>query len=94
VEKKWKHASDFGITTTHKNPTTLAQYQSAIRSHLDDHATVEKGTYLYVKDSKVFFNPNTNRVVVLDKEGAFVSGWKLAPGSPQWTKFVNDGVLK
>ena len=94
LEKKWKHAGDFGITTTKRNPATLAQYQRAIVSHLDDVATIEKGTYIYVKDSKVFLNPNTNLVVVLDKDGLFVTGWKLTPGTPQWTKLINDGVLR
>jgi filamentous hemagglutinin len=94
LEKKWKHAADFGITTTKRNPTTLAQYERAIVGHLDDVATIEKGTYLYVKNSKVFFNPNTNLVVVLDKDGLFVTGWKLTPGTPQWTKLINDGVLR
>lgn len=94
LEKKWKHASDFGITTTKRNPTTLAQYQQAIAGHLDDVATIEQGTYLYVKDSKVFFNPNTNVAAVLDKDGVFVAGWRLTPGTPQWTNLVNNGVLR
>jgi len=80
LEKKWKHAPDFGIATPKRNPTTLAQFENALAAHLDDVATLEKGTYLYVPDSKVFFNPNTNLVVVLDKNGVFVSGWKLTPG--------------
>jgi len=94
LEKKWKHAADFGITTQKRNPTTLAAYGEAVASHLNDAATIEKGTYLYVSDSKVYFNPLTNLVVVLDKNGVYVSGWKLAPGTPQFQKFVKDGVLR
>src|SRR5258708_5999516 len=74
LENKWKHAPDFGITTRKRNPTTIAQFQKALAGHLDDIATVEKGVYLYVKDSKVFFNPNTNLVVILDKNDVYVSG--------------------
>ena len=94
LESKWKHAADFGIMTPKRNPSTLAQYQAAIESHLGQIATIQNGTYLYVPGSKVFYNPNTNLVVILDKDDAFVSGWKLAPGSPQWTKLINDGVLR
>jgi len=32
--------------------------------------------------------------VVLDKNGVFVSGWKLALGSPQFEKLIIDGVLR
>jgi hypothetical protein len=94
LAKKWKHASDFGINTTKRNPTTLAHYQKAIACHLDDVATIEKGTYIYVKDSKVFFNPNTNVAVVLDRNGAFVTGFRLNPGTPQCTNLLKNGVLR
>jgi hypothetical protein len=94
LDKKWKHAIDFGITTTKKNTATLADYGKAIANHLDNPATVPKGTYLYVKESKVYFNPNTNLVVVLDSGGNFVTGWKLTPGTPQFSNFMNNGVLR
>jgi len=94
LEKKWKHAVDFGITTTKRNASTLADFQRAIVSHLDDAATVAKGTYQYVAGSKVFFNPNTNLVVILDSAGNFVSGWKLVPGTPQFLNFINNGILR
>ena len=94
LESKWKHAADFGITTPKRNPTTLAHYQAAIESHLADIATIQNGTYLYVPGSKVFYNPNTNLIVILDKDDAFVSGWRLTPRSPQWKKLIIDGVLR
>ena len=94
LEAKWKHAVDFGITTTKRNPTTLAQFGAAIRAHLDDAATVVKGTYGWVKDSVVYFNPNTNLVVVLDKAGNFVTGFLLKPGTKQWENFIKNGFLK
>ena len=94
LEKKWKHAVDFGITTTKRNSQTLALFQKAIQGHLDDAATVVKGTYGWVKDSVVHFNPNTNIVVVLDKAGNFVSGWKLLPGTKQFENFIKNGLLQ
>ncbi|ASA58314.1 adhesin [Vibrio gazogenes] len=94
MAKKFKHASDFGVNTTKKNPQTLAEFQNAITSHLDDATTVQKGTYGFVNDSKVFFNPNTNNVVVLDSVGDFVTGFKLSPGTPQFENFMNNGLLR
>jgi filamentous hemagglutinin len=94
LEGKWKHAADFGITTLKRNPTTLALYQADSESHLADVATIQNGTYLYVPGSKVFYNPITNLIVILDRDDAFVSGWRLTPGSPQWNKLIIDGVLR
>ncbi|MBK5539710.1 hypothetical protein JFV28_02565 [Pseudomonas sp. TH05] len=56
MDKKFKHASDFGVVTTKKNSQTLAQYEAAIKTHMASPFTVKQGTYGFVKDSKVFFN--------------------------------------
>ncbi|WP_288821179.1 colicin D domain-containing protein [uncultured Leclercia sp.] len=84
LDKKFKHASDFGVITTKKNGDTITQYQTAIKSHLDDKTTYEHGMYLLSPESKVFFNPQTNNVVAVDKSGNFVSGWKLDPQTKQY----------
>lgn len=94
LDKKFKHASDFGVVTTKKNGDTIAEYQAAIKSHLDNKTTYEHGSYLLVPESKVFFNPQTNNVVVVDKTGNFVSGWKLDPQTKQYENFINNGVLR
>jgi filamentous hemagglutinin len=94
LESKWKHAADFGITTPKRNPTTPALYQAAIESHLADVATIQNGSYLYVPGSKVFYNPITNLIVIQDGDDAFVSGWRLTLGSPQWNELIIDGVLR
>ncbi|HBC2943972.1 TPA: contact-dependent inhibition toxin CdiA [Escherichia coli O146] len=94
LDKKFKHASDFGVITTKKNSDTIAEYQAAIKSHLDNKMTYEHGTYLLVPESKVFFNPQTNNVVVIDKSGNFVSGWKLDPQTKQYENFINNGTLR
>lgn len=54
LDKKFKHASDFGVVTTKKNPETLAQYEFAIKTHMASTSTIQQGTYGFVKDSKVF----------------------------------------
>jgi hypothetical protein len=93
LDKKFKHASDFGIADTKKNRVTLTQYRDAIEAHLKDRDTVEKGTYRREKGSKVFFNTKTNNVVVLDKDGDFISGWNLISDSPQYNSYIKTGVL-
>lgn len=50
LDKKFKHAADFGVTTTKKNGDTIAEYQTAIKSHLDNKATFEHETYLLVPE--------------------------------------------
>jgi len=95
LDKKYlKHAGDFGVSDTRKNSETLTRFRDAIEAHLADEKTVEKGTYLYDKDSKVFFNPKTNNVVILNKDNKFVSGWNLTPGTPQYNAYVGRGSLK
>jgi hypothetical protein len=95
-KKWWKHRSDFGIKGPENNPSTLdlAYYRRAIVEHLSNPATIAHGTYLYVKGSKVYFNPITNLVVILDRESNFVSGFKLMPDTPQFSNFINKGVLR
>jgi filamentous hemagglutinin len=94
LDKKFKHASDFGVVTTKKNPETLAQYESAIKTHMGSTSTTQQGTYGFVKDSKVFFNSTTNNAVVLDASGNFVTGFKLSPGTQQFENFIKNGVLR
>ncbi|HGJ5872910.1 colicin D domain-containing protein [Arsenophonus apicola] len=94
LDKKFKHASDFGINDTQKNSETLTKYRDAIAAHLNDKDTIEKGTYPREKNSKVFFNQRTHNVVILDKDGLFVSGWKLSVGEPQFNNYIEKGVLQ
>lgn len=94
LDKKFKHAIDFNVVTTKKNPDTLKQYETAIKNHLNDKATGENGTYGFVKDSRVFFNPNTNNAVVIDKSGEFITGFKVIPGTPQYDNYMKNGVLR
>ncbi|OGB95057.1 MAG: hypothetical protein A3G82_07580 [Burkholderiales bacterium RIFCSPLOWO2_12_FULL_67_210] len=94
LDKKFKHASDFGVVTTKKNPETLAQFESAIRTHMSSTSTVQQGTYGFVKNSKVFFNTTTNNAVVVDGTGNFVTGFRLSPGTQQFENFIKNGVLR
>lgn len=57
-------------------------------------STIPHGAYGFVKDSKVFFNSQTNNAVVLDSTGGFVTGFKLSPGTPQFENYMKNGVLR
>ncbi|CAK15841.1 RHS repeat-associated core domain-containing protein [Pseudomonas entomophila] len=94
LDKKFKHAPDFGVVTTKKNPETLSQFESAINEHMTSKSTVQMGTYGFVKDSKVYFNPSTNNAVIVDNGGSFVTGFKLVPGTQQYDNFFKNGVLR
>ncbi|MGU9823329.1 S-type pyocin domain-containing protein [Pseudomonas sp. LF090] len=95
LDKKYlKHASDFGIDDTRKNSATLTKFRDAINRHLEDQETVPKGTYLLAEGSSVYFNPKTNNVVILDKNGNFLSGWKIEPGTQQFINYVEKGNLR
>jgi filamentous hemagglutinin len=94
LDKKFKHAEDFGVSTTKKNPGTLSQYQQALQSHLNTSSTYLHGTYQYVPDSLVYFNSVTNNVVVVGRSGEFITGWRLTPGTPQFENYLKNGVLR
>ena len=93
LDRKFKHAIDFGITTTKKNPETLKQFQTALQSHLKDSNTIQQGVYGANKDI-IYFNPKTFRFVAVDKVGNFVTGWKLDPNSNQYINYIKNGFIK
>ncbi len=62
--------------------------------HAEGTTIFEKGTYDFVKYSKVFFNPTTNNAVVIDKLGEFITGFKVIAGIPQYDNFMKNGVLR
>ncbi|HHT7587566.1 S-type pyocin domain-containing protein [Klebsiella michiganensis] len=93
LQKKYKHAVDFGISDTRINSETLAKFRDAVEAHLSDKNTKEKGTYIREKDSKVYFNSGTNDSVVINKNGSFSTGMKLVPGTPQYRNYIEKAVL-
>lgn len=56
--------------------------------------TVQKGTYGFLKGSKVYFNPGTNNAVVMSEAGEFVTGFNLKPQTPQLIHYLENGVLR
>lgn len=94
MDKKFKHASSFGVTDTRKNIETLSKFRDAVNEHLADVDTSPHGTYQRETDSTVFFNKRTNNVVIIGGDGKFVSGWKLDPATPQFKNYIEKGVLQ
>ncbi|MCJ3377268.1 S-type pyocin domain-containing protein [Klebsiella pneumoniae] len=93
LQRKYKHAIDFGITDTKINGETLAKFRDAIEAHLSDKDTFEKGTYRRDKGSKVYFNPKTMRAVIIRANGDFLSGWKIDPNEENGKIYLDTGVL-
>jgi uncharacterized protein involved in type VI secretion and phage assembly len=78
LQKKFKHAGDFGIDGNWSS-TTAGEYEAALQRHVSDPATkVISGTYRG-KQAIHYVNPKTGLNVITDSKGTFVSGWKLNP---------------
>lgn len=93
LDKKYKHAGDFGVNETKKNSETLSKFRDAIEAHLTDKDTVEKGTYRREKGSKVYFNPKSMNVVILKANGEWLSGWKINPAAENGRIYLETGDL-
>ncbi|MGN7973364.1 colicin D domain-containing protein [Serratia sp. 22264] len=93
LDKKFKHAIDFGISDTKKNRETLTKFRDEVNAHLADKETVERGTYRRENGSKVYFNPKSMRVVILKANGDFLSGWKINPDADNGRIYLETGDL-
>ncbi|MRT56575.1 hypothetical protein GJV11_10665 [Enterobacteriaceae bacterium RIT693] len=93
LDKKYKHAGDFGVSDPKKNSETLTKFRDAIEAHMSDKETVEKGIYRRVKGSKVYFNPESMNVVILKNDGKWLSGWKINPDADNGKIYLETGEL-
>lgn len=93
LQKKYKHAIDFGITDTKINGETLTKFRDAIEAHLSDKDTFKKGTYRRDKGTKVYFNPKTMNAVIIQANGDFLSGWKINPAADNGRIYLETGDL-
>jgi hypothetical protein len=82
VQRKFRHAADFGITGTY-NPANAARFEQALRAHVEDRATLMiEGTYRGEQVTH-FVHPHTGVNVIRGATGAFISGWRLNPAQLQ-----------
>jgi colicin D len=92
IEKKFdKHAADFGITAP-RGSVGFDEFEQALRSQIQDPATLHiNGTYR--GDAAIInYNPNTGLAVIQKPSGEFVSGWRLSP--EQASNVLQRGSLR
>ncbi|MCR3749675.1 colicin D domain-containing protein [Lentzea californiensis] len=81
VEKKYReHALDFGFPDTKYNYKNGVEFQGRIMEHIQS-PDVFKMDGFYRGNMAVdhYLIPKTSVNVMIDKNGKFVSGWKLSP---------------
>ncbi|WP_188543644.1 colicin D domain-containing protein [Rhodococcoides trifolii] len=90
IEKKFKHADDFGVTEPRGNAGFDA-FERAVQDHVRDPSTLHiDGTYR--GDGAILnYNESTGLVVVQTPSGEFVSGWRLT--QMQRSNVLNTGRL-
>jgi RHS repeat-associated protein len=90
LQKKFKHAIDFGVKGNF-NKANAGKFNQAIQRHINASGTREiPGVY---RGNNVIFqvNPNTGLTVIQNPNGSFLSGWKLNP--QQLIHVLRDGKL-
>ena len=90
LEKKFKHATYFGVTESRSNAGFTA-YGKAVDAFVSSPSTVRiSGTY---RGNPVILNyDSTSRLVVVQSpDGAFVSGWRMT--EPQLRNVITRGSL-
>ena len=90
LQKKFKHAGDFGVAGNY-NRANAQKYNQAIQKHLNSSGTKEIPGIYRGKPVTFHTNPDTGLTVIQNPNGSFLSGWKL---NPQQLKHVlKDGKL-
>jgi Colicin D len=78
LQRKFKHAADFGVTGMYSRQQAT-RFEQAMRAHVEDETTlVIPGTYRGEPVTH-FVNPQTGLNIMRDAQDAFVSGWRLTP---------------
>jgi Colicin D/Pretoxin HINT domain len=90
LQKKFKHAIDFGVTGN-SNTANLQAFENAIQAHVNSPATqLVVGTY-HGNPANIYVNSSTGLAVITDTSNNFVSGWKLS--AQQLWHVLNGGKL-
>jgi len=90
LQKKFKHAGDFGVEGNFSK-ANAGKFNQAIQKHINAPGTKEiQGVY---RGNPATFqtNPNTGLTVIQNPNGSFLSGWKLNP--QQLQHVLKDGKL-
>jgi len=90
LQKKFKHAADFGISGNYSK-ATADEFDKAIQKHVNKPG-IQVITGTYRKDPVThYFDPATDLNVIVSPGGEFISGWKLT--AAQKTHVTTTGNL-
>lgn len=90
LQKKFKHAGDFGVSGNYSQ-ANAKKFNQAIQSHMNAPGTKQiSGTYRG-KSVNFHTNPTSGLTVIQNPNGSFLSGWKL--NSQQLKHVLKDRKL-
>lgn len=92
LQKKFKHAADFGVTGNYSKANAL-KFETALRNH------VSKSTHIYRtkisgQSDHVILHLRGNTGAFFNKNGDFISGWKLNTNQLNYHKNVGELIIK
>lgn len=76
LRKKFKHAADFGVTGN-QSRAKFQDFNLAIQKHINKKG-IKKVKGSYRGDNVVFYTDPKSGLTVIEKNGEFLSGWKLS----------------
>lgn len=92
LQKKFKHAADFGVKGNYSKANAL-KFETALRNH------VSKSTHIYRtkisgQSDHVILHLRGNTGAFFNKNGDFISGWKLNTNQLNYHKNVGELIIK
>jgi Colicin D len=84
LQKKFKHAIDFGVSGN-CSLENASKFEQAIRLFVQSNNQVNSAKYRNMR-AKIFLNHSTKQAVVLTESGDFWTGWRLSDS--QYTSFI------
>lgn len=91
LQKKFKHAKDFGVTGSY-NPANALKFEQKLKDFLDAPGTTRIIGEYHGQPAILSYDASTGQVVVQDTAGNFISGWgNLTKGQLQ--HLLTDGKL-
>jgi hypothetical protein len=90
INKKFKHAIDFGVTGNNNNAGRAA-FKSAMEEFLDGDGVNKLPISYRGNPATIYVNPTSRLGVLTDPDGNFLSGWQLS--EDQLGGVINDRFL-
>ena len=90
LQKKFKHAGDFGVTGT-ATKANLAAFEAALQKHIASGDTIHIDGAYRRQEAILHVDPGTSLAVITDKVANFVSAWRLS--AQQLEYVLREGKL-